>query len=389
MCSLKRVLFVDDDADLLDAMKRALRRERRRWEMVFVQGGAQAIAEVRKAPYDVVVSDMRMPDVDGRAVLGVVKCERPSTVRILLTGHVSSEDEEMWGLLPALHQALAKPCALSRLCEMIEQSLTGLDVAGDATLRRIAGQVASLPTPAELLAQLSGMLASPTTDVDHIVELVASDPALSAKLLQLANTPYFGSGEIVTSVDRAARGLTTLQLRTLLDTAPRSTPTATTRWTMSVETIRQTSRYAAALAAAFTEPARRDEAFASGLLHQVGILAVGQVVAEQGDTIGATCGGGEAEPEHLAAAHEQLGARLLYMWGLPTGIVEAVRFHRDPGSAPERSRALASRVHVAAALARPTERDAVIDVESLDRAGCAHLVSAWRRIAASTLPATS
>jgi DNA-binding NtrC family response regulator len=104
----KRVLFVDDDPDILASLKSLFWRERQRWDMVFALGGRAALGELARGSFDIVVSDMRMPGIDGTALLREVTEMYPGTIRILLSGGADAD---------ALDQALAvadhmleKPC---------------------------------------------------------------------------------------------------------------------------------------------------------------------------------------------------------------------------------------------------------------------------------------
>lgn len=117
----KRILFVDDDPGILGALERVLRRDRMRWEMVFVVGGRQALDELNRGRFDAVVSDMQMPDVDGVTLLRVIERDSPATGRILLTGHV--DELALQRVRPTLHQLLNKPCDATVLRAAIEHQL--------------------------------------------------------------------------------------------------------------------------------------------------------------------------------------------------------------------------------------------------------------------------
>jgi DNA-binding NtrC family response regulator len=113
----KRILFVDDDPAVLNSLQNVLRRDRHRWDMVFAVGGVAALDELRKTVFDAVVSDMRMPGVDGAQLLEAVARESQATVRIMLSG---SDCEE------ALHhvdELLSKPCSARHLRETLERMM--------------------------------------------------------------------------------------------------------------------------------------------------------------------------------------------------------------------------------------------------------------------------
>lgn len=388
----KRILFVDDEPAILAGLQNLLYKDRKRWELVFALGGQIALDEIRKAPFDIVVSDMRMPGIDGAMLLNLIKDECPATVRIMLSGH--ADREAIVRALPALHQLLSKPCDANTLRGAIERSLDGVNVDRDAKIRKIVGGVDKLPTPPDLFFELSRLMQSPTTSVSDVAKVVTRDPGLSAKLLQLVNSAYFGTGQSTTSIQQAVALLGTDRLRYIALTASVfSSPEGANSGGFSLQEMQQESMRAAWLARAFAEPAQRDEAFAATLLHDVGrvVLALAQGAnfrllterVQRGESLL------DVELEVFGVTHADVGARLLAIWGLPSTLVDVVQYHHDPGSAPEACRALASIVHVADAIVHGASNEMKLDTASLERAGHAHRVEGWLAIAkkAATEPA--
>jgi HD-like signal output (HDOD) protein/ActR/RegA family two-component response regulator len=380
----KRILFVDDEPAILAGLQNLLYKDRKRWDMVFALGGQLALDEIRRTPFDIVVSDMRMPGIDGAMLLNVIKDEWPATVRIMLSGH--ADREAIVRALPALHQLLSKPCDASTLRGAIERSLDGANVERDIKIRRIVGGVDKLPTPPDIFFDLSRLMQAPTTSVADVAKVVTRDPALSAKVLQLVNSAYFGTGHATTSIHQAVALLGTDRLRYIALTASVfSSPDTEAVCGFSLQDLQQTSMRSAWLARSFAEPDRRDEVFASTLLHDVGhvVLALGQggEFAAFSDRVNAGEDLLDVELELFGVTHADVGARLLAIWGLPSAIVDVVQFHHDPGSAPEPSRRLASIVHVADALVARPLLHSPINTASIERAGCAHLVAGWTAIA--------
>jgi DNA-binding NtrC family response regulator len=117
---VKRILFVDDEAHVLDGLRDLLRRQRREWEMVFALGGDAALRELDAQPFHVVVSDMRIPGIDGAALLALVQERYPETVRIILSGQ--TEHEAALRAVPVAHQFLAKPCDREQLRRAIDRA---------------------------------------------------------------------------------------------------------------------------------------------------------------------------------------------------------------------------------------------------------------------------
>ncbi|WP_054650256.1 response regulator [Salidesulfovibrio brasiliensis] len=117
---MKRVLFVDDEKNVLNGLRRMLRSIRDEWEMDFAPGGAEALELVGKKEYDLVVSDMRMPGMDGAELLTKVQELSPETVRIVLSGH-SEQNMVMKSVKPA-HQFLSKPCSSEQLLQTLKEA---------------------------------------------------------------------------------------------------------------------------------------------------------------------------------------------------------------------------------------------------------------------------
>ena len=124
-----RILIVDDEAAILASLGNLLRKDRHRWEFVFAHGGAQALHELANATFDIVITDMRMPGVDGAQVLEAVKERSPKAIRIMLSGHAESDD--VIRALPLVHQFLAKPCDIKTLRGVIEQWSETVPAASD------------------------------------------------------------------------------------------------------------------------------------------------------------------------------------------------------------------------------------------------------------------
>ncbi len=380
MTDKKRILFVDDEPAILAGLQNLLYRDRKRWDMVFALGGQLALDEIRKAPFDIVVSDMRMPGIDGAMLLNVIKDECPATVRIMLSGH--ADREAIVRALPALHQLLSKPCDATTLRGAIERSLDGTNLARDNLIRQIVGGVDKLPTPPDVYFELSRLMQSPTAGVADVAKVVSRDPALSAKLLQLINSAYFGTGQSTTSIHQAVALLGIDRLRYIALTASVfASPEMDNGRGFSLQDIQQTSMRAAMLARSFAQPSQRDEVFATTLLHDVGLVVLAVCRRAEFEVFTDRVKRGEdrleVERDLFGVTHADVGARLLAIWGLPSVLVDGVQYHNDPGSAPEDRRQAASIVHVADALTQPPGRSPGLNLESLERAGNAHLVDGW------------
>lgn len=371
----KRILFVDDEPAILAGLQNLLYKDRKRWDMVFATSGDTALAEMRKQPVDVIVSDMRMPGVDGATLLNLVKNEFPTTARIMLSGH--AEREAIVRALPALHQLLSKPCDAETLRAAIERGLDDLNSPRDASVRAAIARVDKLPSPPDVFFELSRVMQSPTAGLDDVASLVLRDQGLAAKVLQLVNSAYFGARQKTSSLQQAVSLLGIDRLRYIALTA-----SIFSAGEVDLAELQALSTRTAQLASGFLGT-RSGEGFAAALLCDVGRIIFMLGMKDTYREVVAAAPPGQlaaAEEQAFGATHADVGARLLALWGLPSPIVEMVRYHHRPDDAPEPVRTVTGAIYVADALAHGVD-PATFDESMLTRAGVLHLLPAWCAIA--------
>src|SRR5438067_7783389 len=131
---MKRILFVDDDSKILDGLRRSLIRDRAHWDMEFANGGEAALEACQAAPFDIVISDMRMPGMDGATLLGHIRDRYPQTARVVLSGY--SDIPMATRAVPVAQRFLAKPCEAADLRAAIERVGMLQDLMASAELRK-------------------------------------------------------------------------------------------------------------------------------------------------------------------------------------------------------------------------------------------------------------
>jgi DNA-binding NtrC family response regulator len=121
MTERPHVVFVDDEAQLLTGLRRALRDKREAWDMSFATGAEQALEVLATKPCAVLVSDYRMPGMDGGQLLRVVRDQYPDTSRMILSGHTDKAD--LAEAIELAHHFMNKPCATDELVEAVHRLL--------------------------------------------------------------------------------------------------------------------------------------------------------------------------------------------------------------------------------------------------------------------------
>jgi HD-like signal output (HDOD) protein len=331
---LKRVLFIDDEAAVLDGLRARLHALRKRWELVFVESGARAITEIEQKPFDVVVTDMRMPVMDGVQLLETVAKRWPETIRIVLSGY--AEDEQTARLLPVAHQYLSKPCDPQLLENVIERCL-GLDaVLKEPRLRSVVGRIRQLPALPRTYARLREVMSKPDASIVEVARIITADTAIAAKLLQVVNSAFFRRARAITKIETAVSHLGFAGIRNIaLSVEVFSQCTGNSMLPdFDAERLQQQAQQVAAIAHALAAKTPiADDALLAGLMHNIGYwVMVQQCPQELQHARRVACERNvpmaEAELEVIGASYAEVGAYLLGIWGLPQSVIEAVAFQQ-------------------------------------------------------------
>jgi putative nucleotidyltransferase with HDIG domain len=330
--SLRRILFVDDDPQLLSGLSKALRKYRTRWAMVFAGSGEAALAEFRRARFDVVVSDMRMPVMDGAALLASIRDEDPSTIRMILSGF--SERTAIVRALPVAHQFFNKPCDLAELAAAIDRAceLRAL-LSGDA-MRAVAEQLGELPPAPVIYHELAAQLASAEICVTDIAVAIERDAELCKRVLQIAGSPVFGADRPARTIAEAAAQVgiemvVGLALASYAFALAGDRPPPDLAIAGLQRHALQVARAARRLAAS---PEVAADAFIAGLVHDIGKIVIATAFPDAHAAIVRRLADTELPPSEversvLGTSHGEIGAYLLGRWGLPLPVLDAVAHH--------------------------------------------------------------
>lgn len=382
-----RVLFVDDEPQQLRLLRRLLPHTLGDWHMCFSEGGAAAIAELERAPFDLVVSDLNMPDVDGVSVLTFAKEHQPQAARVALSG--SADAQMALRLVLVAHQYLAKPIDAPRAAGLLERTWRLHGVLNSVTLRKVVGAVEQLPALPQTFAALTETLSRGGVSVAEVVAVLERDPSVAAKVLQLVSSAFFGRGTRGLSLDGAVAFLGFGLLRNLvlmLEVTNRAA--ATPVCGVDIGEIQTHALLSARIARELVHsPTEQDAAFAGALLHDIGALVFSArpASAQTARHSRRPPPGVEHGPCHpCGTRHGPLGAYLLGTWGLAYDVVEAVALFEQPFlSASTRLDVLAA-VHAGHVLADwvtyPTPHE-TFDAAYIERIGATSEIPRWEALA--------
>ncbi len=354
---MTRVLFVDDEPRVVAGLARMV-RTRHDWEVRLAHNGTQALEAAASAPLDAIVSDVRMPGLDGVALLSEMRRLHPAVARIVLTGH--TERGAALRSVGVAHQWLAKPCGLAELVGAVQAACALQSRLHNREVREALGRVGSLPSPPAVVLELNALVEKEDADLDQVARLISSEQAMTAKVLQLVNSAFFGLAQPMLSI-RQALGYLGLDLVRELTVTTGVFATAEGACPLAggfVERLRAHSNAVAMVAAELTgQGPLRQAAYMAGLLHDIGwLVLLAQSPSKLRQLVQARerlgLQGDAAEREVLGAGHADVGAYLLSLWGLPSVVVEAVAYHHDLPVTAAPGDGLAAVVHRADLLAQ-------------------------------------
>jgi HD-like signal output (HDOD) protein/ActR/RegA family two-component response regulator len=333
---LRQVLFVEDEPQLLEGLRLRLQPLADRWQMTFVDSGADALSRFEQTPHDVIVSDLGMPGMEGAQLLQAISQRWPATIRIALSG--LSDEEQKLRLLPLAHQYLNKPCHPAQLEDAVVRSLRLREELGHPGIQAIIGRIRRLPARPQVFAKLQVAMARADATAGDIAGVIASDAALTVRVLQIANSPYFRRARPISNIEQAVMYLGFRTIRNLVMCAEvfARWPSYMRHAAVNLEDLQLHARRTAAVAEAISSGTQHaDDTMLAALLHDIGYWVLIQECPrelEQAVELALAAGISlpQAEHEILGTSHAEIGAYLLALWGLPYAVVEAVAHHHRP-----------------------------------------------------------
>ncbi len=331
------ILFVDDDLNLLQGLQRMLRPRRNEWEMTFVASPREALALLTQRCFDVVVTDMRMPEMDGADLLEEVKKICPRSVRIILSGQ--AEIETIIKSIGSAHQYLSKPCNPELLQATINRASQLRRIMGNTELEQFVSQLQSIPSQPGIYDAVKAELETEQPSIEMISGLIVRDIGMSAKVLQLTNSSFFGEKREVISPKEAVGIIGVDILRKLFfhsNTFSNCEDGQIGGLNLDRLHKRGTSVGNFALRIATIEglPPLSGEVFSStGLISRIGCIVLALYMPERHREVlqvGEECQASvDLEMRLFQTSHSEIGGYLLGLWGLPDQIVEAALRHHE------------------------------------------------------------
>jgi HD-like signal output (HDOD) protein len=235
-------------------------------------------------------------------------------------------------------------------------------LTGEALKKKILRKVMDLPPMPQTVLKARDIMGNPKSDFKQLADLFETDQAIATKILKLANSPYYGLGGKVSSIQHASVVLGHKTLGELITMGGTSSLLgdklegygldAGALWKHSLAVA-----FGSRIIAQKKEPALANDAFTSGLIHDSGKLILDQYIAERWELFEEFMSDGqktflEAEKEILELDHSEVASEVCKTWNIPQPLTIAIRYHHHPSRS--QGNKLAYIVHVADALAMMT-----------------------------------
>jgi CheY-like chemotaxis protein len=269
----RRIYIVDDQVAVLDTTVLILRGSDDSWEVEGFSDPYAALAAVKARAPDLILSDQLMPGMQGSQLLEEVRNVAPAAIRVIMSGYVSLSKLT---LITSAHQYIAKPFDIAKLRELVHRSFAAQERIVNKGLQSMATSLRSIPSLPQVHQSLLAELQDNRAAGSAIARLVAEDPGLSIKVVQLANSPLFGQGYVITNPTEAVMCLGTEMIAAIVlsqslfrhyEALGRSEVDVPKVWSHCWETA-----YLAQLLCRQKRLSRRaaEEGFLAGLLHEAG-----------------------------------------------------------------------------------------------------------------------
>ncbi len=384
------ILFVDDQNNILQSLRRSLRGLDKEWDIHYANGGSEALNTMRQHEIHIVVSDTNMPGMRGTELLTEVRSQYPNTIRLVLSGGCRNDDISL--LLRTSHQFFPKPFDIQKLRETVEHLLVLKGNIKEKRIQSILASVSKLPcapyTHGHFYEEIDGF----TPNLEKIGQYISQDMGLATKLLQSLNSTYFGVNKSGIHPHQAVKVMGPGTISHLFVDSMRFDPIESQ--SDNYNFVKDIYKYSYQTALAAQKIARsqnmseeaQDHAYTAGLLSDIGLVILATELADEFKAISdsltmSTPAQLTVEAEAFGNDHCDISAYFLGLWGFPIDIVEAVRGHQKPNIDEGNAFSLISVAHIAQALIyakgdRATFEN-MLDMEYINKIGKADQIDSW------------
>jgi len=340
--TVRKILLVGNGAQENPVLLKALSAPNQEWQIDWISGGQKALEQLSQSSYDAIICHMEMPGLSGVNLLEIVRKHYPHIVRFMLSDATTTENQ--YKTASTAHQILPMSYPKS-FTITLQRALALNQVLQQPELKRLVLKLRNLPSLPSLYTDMMAEIESSEASLDRVGSIISRDPAMSAKILQMINSPFFGLRRSVANPSQATALLGIDIIRGLvlcINVFSQFNPLTLEK--LGISSLWEHSTRVGSFAQIVAREEKADKkvsdfSFTAGMLHDVGKLVLAdnlpvQYFSALGTSARKEVELCETEKDIFGATHAQVGAYLLGLWGLPQPIVEAVAFHHTPMDYP-------------------------------------------------------
>jgi HD-like signal output (HDOD) protein len=334
---IMRILFVDDEISVISMLKKMVKSLSNDWYVQYAIGGVEALEFLDTESFDIVVTDLNMPEINGVKLLKYIQKYHSHIVRIVFSSSLTRESIK--SIAPFTHRFIAKPCGVKKLAQAIENSLFIYRELDNKKIQKVLAKTGTIPSLPRIYRELMDKIDDEEFSLKEAASLISSDVGMSANIMKQIN--LLGEGEAIHGIEQAVMllGLDSIKAIALSTHIFNSMDSVKIPY-FTVEKLIRHSMLTAVFAKEITkieldDQDQADSAFIAGILHDLGaILFVNNFPKKYSDVRNRVHEAerpiADVERNLIGISHGEIGAHLLALWGFPTTILGAVAFHEDP-----------------------------------------------------------
>ena len=369
------------------------------WSVSRVDTAEEMLERIQQYHYDIII--IGISDNPELVLAGLIQVIRisPDAVRIAVTGNLSPAIAAR--VSEVTHSSLPENCTDVQISLAVEQALKVASLIRKPEIKDFIGRIERLPSLPDIYEALNTALLSGQSNARDIAQIVERDPVMSAKVLQLVNSAFFGLERQIYRLNEAVTilGVRLIRDLTLASHIFEAFPQSAEWTSFSFSQIHSRSMLVARLAQDICRSVKADrhvqgQAFLAGLLHDFGMIMLASHDPEKYRLVMSKASDLSqplyvVEKMNIGVSHAEAGAYLLGLWNLPPKVIEAVLFHHFPGSCPSGDFQPLTAVHIADALLPSVNNGIGCSVSSqlsmkyIDRLGLKSHLNQWEVMAST------
>lgn len=349
--NMPSIMLVDKEPAHLNRLVQQLAQVFPDWSVYALSSASEAAELLTAKKFDAVISELYLPEKVGDHLLDLAANTNPKSLRVLLCEDI--RQGSYFTSIGVCHQFLPKPVQVTELSSAILRAISLRNIFEKPAITDLISKTSCFPALPDTYLKIIKLLRKEDYLQSELLEVLHQDITVTAELLKLANSALLGYRRKITNLSQAITilGTNTIKVAVLaINTFSRVENKKFSKFNISA--LWKHSFEVASLAASLASKDKncrhlRDDVLTAGVLHDIGKLILIENFPEQYEEVKRLeyetfVFSNDAEMQIFGTSHQEIGAYVLGLWGLPDQILEAVAFHHLPNNCTYRQKSVLS-----------------------------------------------